>query len=105
MSMKIKRNLRVCIVEAGKTSKVIPEYFEMWVLEKYVQTNGWDCSGSAFSNEETCVIWFDEDSKNRKELHNFIPESGIKHEVLEIARKKENWIDLNYSVILETVIK
>ena len=64
--MRIEKKLRVCLFEAGEVSKEIPEEFELWFLEKYVRSNGWDCSGSAFFSEDTFVIWFDEVQKTKE---------------------------------------
>ncbi|MCJ1973058.1 hypothetical protein LPICM17_70059 [Lactococcus piscium] len=103
--MRIEKKLRVCLFEAGEVSKEIPEEFELWFLEKYVRSNGWDCSGSAFFSEDTFVIWFDESSENKRELQNFIPEIGIKHEVLKKAKRQTSWFDLNYSIVIQYCIK
>ncbi|MCJ1989096.1 hypothetical protein [Pseudolactococcus carnosus] len=103
--MKIEKKLRVCLFEAGEVSETIPEHLKIWVLEKYVQSNGWDCSGSAFSNEDTFVIWLDVNSENKRELHDFIPDIGIKREVLKKIKQKNNWVALNYTIVVETFVE
>jgi|GEM_PF-3652376 len=103
--VEIRKKLKVCIVDNGEKSTTIPKGFEQWVLKRYVQTNGWNCSGSAFSGEDTFIIWIDSEGEIGNELSRFLPKAGVNCGTFEIVKQKNNWFNLDYSIVIEARMK
>ncbi|WP_270251166.1 hypothetical protein [Lactococcus lactis] len=70
--MKLNKKIKALFIHSGKVSKDLPEEIEEWILNKYISSNGWDCSGSTFAGTDTFVVWVDLNSENTaKEKFDF----------------------------------
>lgn len=96
--MKINKKIKALFIQSGEVSKDLPEEIEEWILNKYISSNGWDCSGSAFAGTDTFVVWVDLNSENTaKEKFDFSDLDSVS-KLFEVNNLKKNWIFFDYSV-------
>ncbi|WP_270245037.1 hypothetical protein [Lactococcus lactis] len=96
--MKLNKKIKALFIQSGEVSKDLPEEIEEWILNKYISSNGWDCSGSAFAGIDTFVVWVDLNSENTaKEKFDFSDLDSIS-KLFEANNLKKNWIFFDYSV-------
>lgn len=103
--MEIKRKMKALNIELEEVSKELPKELDEWILNKYVSSGGWDCSGGAFESPDTFMIWVDLDSENDAKERVDLSDLGIINDIYKENNRDKNWIVFDYSISINTIVE